>query len=111
MLKSAKWASLVECENLEALKNLPVRLPRSTQAARAPVLLKQVARFETSEGPNEILRENGKRTLRQYAAQGAELLAESAFPPYGDPSGLVSEGRAQPDRRLCHAFVRAGLGR
>ncbi|HEV2042112.1 MAG TPA: CusA/CzcA family heavy metal efflux RND transporter [Casimicrobiaceae bacterium] len=51
-------------ENLEALKNLPVPLPPSTQAGRAPdILLKQVAKFELSEGPNQISRENGKRRV------------------------------------------------
>jgi heavy metal efflux system protein len=51
-------------ENLEALKNLPVPLPPSSQAERAPdILLKQVAQFETSEGPNQISRENGKRRV------------------------------------------------
>ena len=51
-------------ENLEALKNLPVPLPPSAQTGRAPaVLLKQVARFELSEGPNQISRENGKRRV------------------------------------------------
>jgi cobalt-zinc-cadmium resistance protein CzcA len=51
-------------ENMEALKNLPVPLPPSAQAAPAPtVLLKQVARFDTTEGPNQISRENGKRRV------------------------------------------------
>ena len=51
-------------ENLELLKNLPVPLPPSAQTGRAPaVLLKQVASFETSEGPNQISRENGKRRV------------------------------------------------
>lgn len=51
-------------EDLEALKNLPVPLPPSAQTGRSPaVLLKQVARFQTSEGPNQISRENGKRRV------------------------------------------------
>jgi heavy metal efflux system protein len=51
-------------ENLEALKNLPVPLPPSAQTGRASsVLLKQVAKFEVSEGPNQISRENGKRRV------------------------------------------------
>jgi hypothetical protein len=51
-------------ENLEALKNLPVPLPPLAQTGRSPaILLKQVARFELSEGPNEISRENGKRRV------------------------------------------------
>ena len=48
-------------ENLEALKNLPVPLPPSAQTGRAPAV--QVARFELSEGPNQISRENGKRRV------------------------------------------------
>jgi cobalt-zinc-cadmium resistance protein CzcA len=51
-------------ENLEALKSLPVPLPVSGPAGRAPaVLLKQVANFAVSEGPNQISRENGKRRV------------------------------------------------
>jgi heavy metal efflux system protein len=51
-------------ENMEALKNLPVPLPPSAQTGRAPaILLRQVARFEFSEGPNQISRENGKRRV------------------------------------------------
>lgn len=51
--------------NLEALKNLPVPLPAGAgPAGRAPaVLLKQIARFDESEGPNQISRENGKRRV------------------------------------------------
>ena len=108
-------------ENLEALKNLPVPLPPSAQTGRAPaVLLKQVARFKLSEGPNQISRENGKRRVvvtanvrgrdiaslvdevQKKAAQGVQL-----------PAGLLahlgrpvreSRGRAAaPDDR------RAGL--
>jgi heavy metal efflux system protein len=51
-------------ENVEALKNLPVPLPASVQTGRTPaVLLKQVARFESADGPNQISRENGKRRV------------------------------------------------
>lgn len=51
-------------EDVEALKNLPVPLPVSPQTGRSSaVLLKQIARFETSEGPNQISRENGKRRV------------------------------------------------
>jgi hypothetical protein len=101
MLKSAKWASLVECENLEALKNLPVPLPRSTQAG--PTSCSSSWRDLKREGPNQILRENGKRTPRQYAAQGAELLAESAFPP----CMAIHQGWSAKGARsaLCPAFV------
>jgi heavy metal efflux system protein len=51
-------------ENIEALKNLPVPLPVSPQTGRSSVvLLKQVAQFESAEGPNQISRENGKRRV------------------------------------------------
>src|ERR1019366_296281 len=51
-------------ENLEALKNLPVPLPGAAPTGRAPaILLKQVARFDLTEGPNQISRENGKRRV------------------------------------------------
>jgi cobalt-zinc-cadmium resistance protein CzcA len=51
-------------ENIEALKNLPVPLPSAAQAGPTPaILLKQVAQFEFSEGPNQISRENGKRRV------------------------------------------------
>ncbi len=50
--------------NLDALKNLPVPLPPAVQTGRPPaVLLKQIARFRLSEGPNQISRENGKRRV------------------------------------------------
>ncbi len=51
-------------ENLEALKHLPVELPSSAGSGPAPaILLEQVAKFELSEGPNQICRENGKRRV------------------------------------------------
>jgi heavy metal efflux system protein len=51
-------------ENVEALKHLPVPLPASAEGGRAPaVLLEQVAKFELTEGPNQISRENGKRRV------------------------------------------------
>jgi heavy metal efflux system protein len=51
-------------ENVEALKHLPVPLPASAEGGRAAaVLLDQVAKFELTEGPNQISRENGKRRV------------------------------------------------
>lgn len=47
----------------EALENLPVPLPQGQTARPASILLKQVARFAESEGPNQISRENGKRRI------------------------------------------------
>ncbi len=50
--------------DIEALKNLPVPLPSSTVgAALVSVPLRQLARFEFTEGPNQISRENGKRRV------------------------------------------------
>lgn len=61
---SASLACHPERACLEALKNLPVPLPVSTQTGRAPAaLLKQVAHFELADGPNQISRENGKRRV------------------------------------------------
>ncbi|MGH6802385.1 MAG: efflux RND transporter permease subunit, partial [Methyloceanibacter sp.] len=51
-------------ENLEALKHLPVELPSPAENGPAPaILLEQVAKFELSEGPNQISRETGKRRV------------------------------------------------
>jgi cobalt-zinc-cadmium resistance protein CzcA len=50
--------------DIEALKNLPVPLPNSAAGAVVPSIpLRQLARFEFSEGPNQISRENGKRRV------------------------------------------------
>ncbi|MCI0465398.1 MAG: CusA/CzcA family heavy metal efflux RND transporter, partial [Beijerinckiaceae bacterium] len=61
--------------NLEALKNLPVELPHAGESGRTPaVLLKQIAKFELSEGPNQISRENGKRRVVVTAnARGRDI--------------------------------------
>ena len=51
-------------ESREALANIPVPLTTSINGVRPPsILLKQVASFVVSEGPNQISRENGKRRL------------------------------------------------
>jgi heavy metal efflux system protein len=50
-------------ENQEALENLPVALPPGPSGRVATILLKQVASFSVSEGPNQISRENGKRRV------------------------------------------------
>jgi heavy metal efflux system protein len=69
-------------ENIEALKNLPVPLPASPQTGRSSaVLLKQVAHFESAEGPNQISREDGKRrvvvTANVRGRDIASLVAEA----------------------------------
>jgi cobalt-zinc-cadmium resistance protein CzcA len=50
-------------EDREALENLPVPLPPGPNGKVASVLLRQVARFSVSEGPNQISRENGQRRV------------------------------------------------
>ncbi|MDT0188634.1 CusA/CzcA family heavy metal efflux RND transporter, partial [Microbacterium sp. ARD31] len=50
-------------EDREALETLPVALPPGPNGRAASVLLKQVASFTVTEGPNQISRENGKRRV------------------------------------------------
>ncbi|MDQ0445341.1 efflux RND transporter permease subunit [Methylobacterium persicinum] len=50
-------------EDREALENIPVPLPPSPNGRASSVLLKQVASFSVTEGPNQISRENGKRRV------------------------------------------------
>ena len=50
-------------EDREALENLPISLPPGPNGRAASVLLKQVASFSVTEGPNQISRENGKRRV------------------------------------------------
>ena len=50
-------------EDREALENIPVPLPPGPNGRAISVLLKQVASFSVTEGPNQISRENGKRRV------------------------------------------------
>jgi cobalt-zinc-cadmium resistance protein CzcA len=50
-------------EHREALENIPVPLPAGPNGRAASVLLKQVASFDVTEGPNQVSRENGKRRV------------------------------------------------
>ncbi|KQP79211.1 CusA/CzcA family heavy metal efflux RND transporter [Methylobacterium sp. Leaf117] len=50
-------------EDREALENIPVPLPTGPNGRAASVLLKQVASFSVTEGPNQISRENGRRRV------------------------------------------------
>jgi cobalt-zinc-cadmium resistance protein CzcA len=50
-------------EDREALENIPVPLPPGPSGRVSSVLLKQVASFSVTEGPNQISRENGKRRV------------------------------------------------
>jgi cobalt-zinc-cadmium resistance protein CzcA len=49
--------------DIEALGALPVMLPAANGVGRRSVPLRQLARFEFSEGLNEISRDNGKRRI------------------------------------------------
>jgi cobalt-zinc-cadmium resistance protein CzcA len=55
--------SNIDRNNAEALGALPVMLPPDSHGHRASVPLRQLARFRTSEGLNEISRDNGKRRI------------------------------------------------
>ncbi len=55
-------------EDISALENLPIPIPHQggdsdSKDKQSFVPLKAVAKFETSEGPNQISRENGKRRV------------------------------------------------
>jgi len=50
-------------DDLERLKHLPVPLPPDSNGRATSVLLEQVASFDTTEGPNQISRENTKRRV------------------------------------------------
>jgi len=50
-------------EDIEKLKHLPVSLPPDRSGKTSSILLEQVARFEFTERPNQISRENGKRRV------------------------------------------------
>ncbi len=50
-------------EDREALENIPVPLPPGPNGKASSVLLKQVAGFSVTEGPNQISRENGTRRV------------------------------------------------
>jgi cobalt-zinc-cadmium resistance protein CzcA len=50
-------------EDREALENIPVPLPPGANGRASSVLLKQVASFSVTEGPNQISRENGRRRV------------------------------------------------
>ena len=49
--------------DIDALENLPVPLPGGVNGHAPSILLKQVARFEQRDGPNQISREDGKRRV------------------------------------------------
>lgn len=101
-------------QDIAALENLPVPVPRENGEAGAFVPLKELARFRLSEGPNQISRENGKRRVVVQAnvrardigsfvseAQGA-LGAQVKLPPglWLDWGGQFENLMAARDRLL-----------
>lgn len=49
--------------DLEAIRRLPIALPRSGNAATSFIPLGEIAALEVSPGPNQVSRENGKRRI------------------------------------------------
>jgi cobalt-zinc-cadmium resistance protein CzcA len=71
------------------MSQLPV-MPEDAEAGAATVPLSAVARFDTSEGPNQISRENGKRrVVVQANVRGRDL------------GGFVQEARAAIDGKVA----------
>jgi len=76
--------------DISALENLPVQLPRLNEnAAAASVPLRALATFEQTEGFNQISRENGKRRV----VATAEIRGR-------DIGSLVAEAQAVVDERV-----------
>jgi cobalt-zinc-cadmium resistance protein CzcA len=74
--------------DLDALKRLPVSLPK-TGAVSLTIPLGQVAAFALGEGPNQVSRENGKRRV-----------VVTANVRDRDIASVVSEARAQIDAQV-----------
>lgn len=61
-------------DNLEAVGALPVMLPETGSGPRRSVPLRQLAQFQTSEGVNQVSRENGqRRVVVQANVRGRDL--------------------------------------
>jgi heavy metal efflux system protein len=61
-------------DDLSALENIPIPLPLAGQAVPLNVPLKRIAKFEFSDGPNQVSRENGKRrVVVQANARGRDI--------------------------------------
>jgi cobalt-zinc-cadmium resistance protein CzcA len=76
--------------DISALENLPVQLPRlSDNAAASSVPLRALATFEQTEGANQISRENGKRRV----VATAEVRGR-------DIGSLVAEAQAAVDEKV-----------
>jgi cobalt-zinc-cadmium resistance protein CzcA len=75
--------------DVEAIGALPVMLPATDGSARGTVPLRQVASFRTSEGLNEISRDNGKRRVYVQAnVRGRDI------------GSFVSDAQALIDRNV-----------
>jgi cobalt-zinc-cadmium resistance protein CzcA len=76
--------------DISALENLPVQLPRlNPNAAAASVPLRALATFEQTEGANQISRENGKRRV----VATAEVRGR-------DIGSLVAEAQAKVEEKV-----------
>lgn len=86
-------------DDLDALAELPVPLPRSEAATAGErpsfIPLKSIARFDIKEGPNQISRENGKRRIvvqanvrgrdiGSYVAEAQERIDSEVAVPAGN---------------------------
>jgi len=100
-------------EDREALENIAVPLPPGPGGRTTSLLLKQVASFSVTEGPNQISRENGRRRVVVTAnARGrdigslvaeaqAKVAAEVPLPPGSTVTwGGQFENLASAKRRL-----------
>ncbi|KMO20272.1 efflux RND transporter permease subunit [Methylobacterium platani] len=77
-------------EDREALETIPVPLPPGPNGRAGSVLLRQVARFSVTEGPNQISRENGRRRIVVTAnVRGRDI------------GSLVAEAQAGVARRVA----------
>jgi heavy metal efflux system protein len=80
--------------DIEALKRLPIHLPTHTDHKSNHVQLGDVAQFEMTQGPNQISRENGKRSvvvtanvrgrdIGSFVADAEQAIAEQVKIPTG----------------------------
>ena len=76
-------------EDANALETIPVSLPPDAQGHVATVQLKQLATFATTDGQNQISRENGKRRV-----------VVSANVRGRDIASVVNEARAKVDAKV-----------
>ncbi|MFE8646410.1 efflux RND transporter permease subunit [Sphingomonas sp. NCPPB 2930] len=79
-------------QDLEAIRRLPIALPKGNAAAVTFIPLSEVADFTVAPGPNQVSREDGKRRvvvsanvrgrdLGSFVAQAQEAMRQVALPP------------------------------